>query len=128
MKLFDTHLLIWLAYEPGRLSTKAKSSFDVDAGQAFFSVVTLWEIAIKNTAPKPRLQADGPDLRRILLESGFEELSITADHTLAVQHLPPIHKDPFDRMLLAQASVERLTFVTADTVIARYPGSVKLVA
>ena len=92
-----------------------------------FSVVSLWEIAIKFALGRPDFQVDPRVLRRGLLDNGYRELPITADHALATAGLPPIHKDPFDRLLVAQATVDGIVLLTADQIVARYPGPIRLV-
>lgn len=93
----------------------------------FFSPISLWEIAIKRGLDRPDFRVDGRVLRRNLWESNFTELAVTSDHALGVHNLPPLHKDPFDRLLIAQALIEGITLLTSDRVVAQYPGSVRLV-
>jgi PIN domain nuclease of toxin-antitoxin system len=92
-----------------------------------FSVASIWEAAVKHAKGLPSFRADPVLLRNSLLRSGYEELVITGPHAAAVAHLPPIHKDPFDRLLIAQAMVEGITLLTADSTIARYPGPIRKV-
>jgi len=87
----------------------------------------LWEIAIKRALGRDDFHADPGVLRRGLLESGYEELPINGDHAVAVGVLPALHRDPFDRMLVAQAAVEGMTLVTADAQVVKYPGSIRRV-
>jgi PIN domain nuclease of toxin-antitoxin system len=89
-----------------------------------FSVASLWEIVIKNSLGRPDFVADPAVLRHALLDNDFHELPVAAEHALAVAALPALHKDPFDRLLLAQAIVEGLVLLTADKTLARYPGPV----
>ena len=100
---------------------------DSRTGLVFFSAVSLWEVAIKNGLGRPDFNIDPCFLRWGLLASGFIELDVTGAHAVAVGGLPPIHKDPFDRILIAQAQIQGLTLLTADAVVARYPGSIKLI-
>jgi PIN domain nuclease of toxin-antitoxin system len=95
--------------------------------ELFFSVASIWEVAIKRGLGRPDFQVDPRVLRRGLLENGYGELPITSDHAVAVDLLPPIHKDPFDRILVAQAVVEAITLLTSDPIVARYPGPVRAV-
>ena len=90
-----------------------------------FSAASLWEIAIKNSLGRPSFSVDPRLLRRNLLENDYRELPITGAHATAVDLLPPIHKDPFDRMLVAQAQIEGLTLMTADDTLTRYPGPIR---
>ena len=123
--LLDTHLLLWLAVRPDLLPTQATKLLADLEKALYFSVVSIWETAIKTQAQKDRprpkdLQINANHLRRNLLANGYTELTITGEHSLAVAGLPQIHKDPFDRMLLAQAEVEGFTLVTADSTVAKY--------
>ena len=93
----------------------------------FFSPISLWEIAIKRGLDRPDFRVDGRVLRRNLWESNFTELAVTSDHALGVHNLPPLHKDPFDRLLVAQARVEGLLLLTADQSIALYGDGVQQV-
>jgi len=92
-----------------------------------FSVASVWEIAIKFALGRPDFRVDPRALRRGLLDNGYAELPVTADHALATLALPPIHKDPFDQLLVAQATVEGVVLLTADPTVAGYPGPVRLV-
>jgi PIN domain nuclease of toxin-antitoxin system len=87
----------------------------------------VWEVAIKRGLGRSDFQADPRLLRRGLLDNGYTELPILSDHVVAVDSLPPIHKDPFDRLLVAQATVEGITLLTSDSLVAEYPGPVRLV-
>ncbi|MDP1605393.1 MAG: type II toxin-antitoxin system VapC family toxin [Rhodocyclaceae bacterium] len=125
--LLDTHLLLWAAGEPDRLSANARTLIDAPENELFFSAASLWEIAIKRGLGRSDFQVDARLLRRGLLDNGYGELPIGSEHAIAVADLPPIHKDPFDRMLVAQAMVEGISLLTADSSVARYPGPVRLV-
>ena len=125
--LLDTHVLLWAAEESDKLSLKAKGMIDDPENNLVFSVVSLWEIAIKRHGKDRSFRTNPHVLRRELIDRGYEELTITSQHALAVDSLPPIHTDPFDRMLAAQASTEGITLVTADTTLAKYPCPVRLV-
>jgi PIN domain nuclease of toxin-antitoxin system len=87
----------------------------------------MWEIAIKSRLGRADFQVNGRLLRRGLLDNGYEELPITSEHALAIDALPPIHGDPFDRILIAQATIEGIELLTADQVVARYPGPIRMV-
>lgn len=123
--LLDTHLLLWAVSEPDRLSREARSLLEDLENQLVFSVASLWEIAIKRGLGRPDFQVDPRLLRRGLTDNGYRELAITAEHALQIDSLPPIHRDPFDRMLVAQATVEGIALLTSDDVVARYPGPVR---
>ncbi|MFZ3019605.1 MAG: type II toxin-antitoxin system VapC family toxin [Gallionella sp.] len=118
--LLDTHILLWAASEPQRLSTKARALLLDPANQLIFSSASLWEITIKNGLERSDFNVDPRRLWRMLLVNGYRELSITSEHAIAVNELPPIHKDPFDRILIAQARVESLLLLTSDKLVAQY--------
>ncbi len=92
-----------------------------------YSVASLWELAIKYGLRRPSFVFDPRLLRRQLLGNGFGELAITGEHAIAVDQLPLLHKDPFDRLLIAQSIVEGITLITADPIVARYPAPVQRV-
>lgn len=125
--LLDTHLLLWAAAEPERLSETALSLIEDERNQLVFSAASLWEIVIKNGLQRQDFQVDAHLLRRGLLDNGYLELPITSQHTLGVGHLPPIHRDPFDRILVAQAESEGFLLLTADERVARYSGPIRRV-
>jgi PIN domain nuclease of toxin-antitoxin system len=125
--LLDTHLLLWAAGRPDRLSAEARSLIEAEENELFFSAANLWEVVIKSGLGREDFKIDARLLRRGLLDNGYSELPIGSEHVVAIEGLPPIHKDPFDRILLAQAQVEGITLVTADPTLAQYPGPVRLV-
>jgi len=125
--LLDTHILLWAAGEPGRLSAQARELILNPEHRLWFSAASLWEITIKTGLGRPDFRVDPYLLRRGLIENGYEELPIVSQHVLAVGHLPDIHKDPFDRLLVAQAEHEGALLLTSDEVVSRYPGPVRLV-
>lgn len=118
--LLDTQLLLWWAITPERLPAGIADRLADPRQPLLLSVVSLWEVAIKASLGRHDFQVDARALRIGLLGQGFRELQIRADHVLAVQHLPWIHRDPFDRLLVAQAEVEGLTLLTADSSLAAY--------
>jgi PIN domain nuclease of toxin-antitoxin system len=107
---------------PERLSEQARQIIEDRANELTFSAISIWEVAIKRGLGRADFQVDAADLRDVLLGDGFRQLDFTAVHGLAVQTLPPIHRDPFDRALLAQARAEELALMTADAQLGRYPG------
>lgn len=125
--LLDTHLLLWAAAEPDRLSADALALIGAPENELFFSAASLWEIAIKRGLGRDDFEVNPRLLRRGLLDNGYGELPIGSEHAVAIDSLPPIHKDPFDRMLVAQATVEGITLLTADSWVAQYPGPVRRV-
>ena len=125
--LLDTHLLLWAAAFPERLSANARSLIEEPENELHFSVASLWEVAIKFGLARDDFRADPRLVRRALLDNGYSELAITGNHAVAVDLLPSIHGDPFDRLLVAQAQIEAMTLLTADETIGRYPGPIQLV-
>ena len=93
----------------------------------FFSAASIWEIAIKNGLGRADFKVDVSVLRRSLLDNGYAELTINSEHAVYLKSLPPIHKDPFDRILIAQSSVEGITLLTSDELVAQYGGSIRKV-
>ena len=125
--LLDTHLLLWTAGKSHMLSQEAAELIAASDNEIAYSVVALWEIAIKNALGRSDFRVDLRFLRRQLLENGYRELSILGEHTIALEALPGHHKDPFDRLLVAQAMVESMTLLTADATLASYGGPVRRV-
>lgn len=125
--LLDTHLLLWAASSPERLPATLRALLEEPQNELFFSAASLWEIVIKRGLGRSDFQVDARALRRGLRDNGYQELAITGEHALFIDSLPPIHKDPFDRVLVAQATVEGITLLTADALVAQYPGPVRLV-
>lgn len=125
--LLDTHVLLWAASAPERLSEQAVELLADPYNTLHFSVASLWEVVIKTGLNRPDFRVDPHLLRRGLLENGYQELSVTARHVLEVSLLPPIHKDPFDRLMVAQAISEGFLLLTADELVASYPTSVRKV-
>jgi PIN domain nuclease of toxin-antitoxin system len=125
--LLDTQLLLWAAGHPERLSAATRSMINDAENQLVFSAASLWEVAIKTGLGRADFRADARLLRRGLLDNGYDELAITGEHAVAIANLPPIHKDPFDRLLVAQSAVEGILLLTADPIVAQYPGPVRKV-
>jgi PIN domain nuclease of toxin-antitoxin system len=125
--LLDTHLLLWAAGDPGRIPAAARKLIGNAQNELLFSAASLWEVAIKRGVGREDFQVDARLLRRGLVDNGYTELPILGIHAVAVESLPPLHKDPFDRMLVAQAMVEGVTLLTTDSLVAQYPGPVRRV-
>lgn len=125
--LLDTHLLLWAAGDPDKLSAPARSLLEDLGNRLIFSSASVWETAIKFRLQRPDFSIDPYRLHQGLLANGYDELPITGEHAVATIKLPPIHKDPFDRMLIAQASVEGLILLTSDAEMGRYPGAIRVV-
>jgi PIN domain nuclease of toxin-antitoxin system len=125
--LLDTHLLLWAAESFELLPEKARSLMADPFNELIFSPANLWEVAVKFGLGRPDFQVDPRLLRRGLLDNGYQELPITSEHAVFVAALPHIHKDPFDRILVARAIVEGITLLTANIVVAQYPEPVQIV-
>ena len=125
--LLDTHLLLWAAGEPERLSKPARRLIDDPDNELLFSAASLWEVAIKRRLGREDFKVDARLLRRGLLDNGYSELSIISDHVVATESLPLLHRDPFDRILVAQATVEGVTLLTIDSLVSQYPGPIRAV-
>ena len=125
--LLDTHLLLWAAATPERLSKEATTMIQNRENRLYFSAVSICEITIKRGLGRTDFHVDPALLRRGLVENGYDELPVTSTHAIEIGRLPAMHKDPFDRMLVAQAGSEGLLLLTSDTHVARYPGPIRLV-
>lgn len=125
--LLDTHLLLWAAGQPDRLSAKAARLIGNPENELLFSAASLWEVTIKRGLGRNDFQVDPRLLRRGLLDNGYGELPIVSDHVVAIDSLPAMHKDPFDRILVAQATVEGITLLTTDSLVGQYPGPIRTV-
>lgn len=118
--LLDTHLLIWAAIDDPDLPDEARAVIEDTDNTLYFSVASMWEIVIKSALGRDDFQLDARVLRRSLLDAAYEELSIEAQHAFEVASLPPLHKDPFDRLLIGQAMAEGIVLLTHDEQIRRY--------
>lgn len=127
MPLLDTNLILWAAFEPARLSPRASRQLRSRERPLAFSQASLWEVAIKTSLARPGFSVDSRMLQQALIAEGFIELSITMTHIARVSGLPWIHRDPFDRMLVAQAMEDGLSLLTADTTLKGYGRFVKVV-
>ncbi|MCC7006007.1 MAG: type II toxin-antitoxin system VapC family toxin [Ottowia sp.] len=125
--LLDTHVLLWAAGQHDRLSAAAQALLNDQQNQLFFSSASIWEVVIKRALGRSDFVADPRLLRHGLLNNGYTELPVTSEHALMVETLPPLHKDPFDRMLVGQAMAEPMKLITADGVLAQYTDLVMLV-
>jgi PIN domain nuclease of toxin-antitoxin system len=125
--LLDTHVLLWVANSPERLSRAVCDLLQDSDNEIYFSILSLWEIAIKKSLGRENFQVDARVLHRALCNEGYKELGITSEHVVSIDSLPLLHKDPFDRLLISQATVEGITLLTNDSVLANYPGPLQLV-
>jgi PIN domain nuclease of toxin-antitoxin system len=123
----DTHILLWTIAESRRLSAAARALIGEPDNELTFSSVSLWEVAIKAGRGRDDFRIDVSSLRRSLFDNGYAELPMTGAHAAALAGLPAIHRDPFDRILVAQAIVEGFTLLTSDPMVAKYPGPIRLV-
>ena len=117
--LLDTHMLLWAA--AGSLPKSAMELVLDGNNTLYFSPASIWEAGIKKNLGRNDFKVDLEVLRRGLLDNQYNELPITSLHALAANDLPPIHKDPFDRMLLAQAKAEGISLLTSDIALREYP-------
>ncbi len=120
--LLDTHILLLAATD--LLPKKIEELITTEENSLFFSAASIWEIVIKNDLNRPDFQVDSYMLHNELLNNGYAEIAIDSYHTLMTGKLPRLHKDPFDRILVAQAQAERATIVTCDEILTQYPCSV----
>lgn len=125
--LLDTHLLLWAAGEPSRLSKEARSLISDPDNELLFSAASLWEVSIKCGLGRKDFKADPRILRRGLLDNGYGEIPIHSDHVVVLDTLPAIHRDPFDRILVAQAVAEGIELVTTDSQLVQYGGHIRRV-
>ena len=125
--LLDTHLLLWAVASSQRVSPEARSLIEDPRNDVFFSAASLWEIAIKSTLRRKDFRVDLPLMRSAMSDMGVIELPVRSEHTVRVTELPPVHRDPFDRLLVAQSLVEPMVLLTNDAVLARYGPVVRVV-
>jgi PIN domain nuclease of toxin-antitoxin system len=123
--LLDTQLLLWSAGQSERLPAQARQMIADANNELWFSSASFWEIAIKRGLGRRDFEVEPHLLHRGLLDHGYRELAITSAHTMATEHLPSIHKDPFDRLLIAQAETEGVLLLTCDQPLAQYPGPIR---
>ena len=126
--LLDTHLLIWSARDETRFSPALIARLTDPENTLVFSVASLWEIAIKHSLGRADFHFDPAVVRPGLLAQGYEELPITGPQVIATTTLPALHRDPFDRLLVAQAQIEGITLLTSDATLASYPGPIERVS
>jgi len=122
--LLDTHIILWAAGQPEKLSESARSLLTTPENILFFSAASIWEIVIKRGLGREDFKVDPRRLRKMLIMHGYTELPVTAEHALTVESLPLLHKDHFDRLLLAQARAEGMLLLTVDAYVLQYQESV----
>jgi PIN domain nuclease of toxin-antitoxin system len=126
--LLDTHLLLWAALDDARLTPAARALIGDPGNELAYSAASIWEVVLKAGLGRADFTLDARVLRGGLLAAGYREMPVTAEHAIGLTRLPALHRDPFDRILLAQAEAEGATLLTADRALAQYPGPVRLVA
>lgn len=125
--LLDTHILLWSLGETRRLTTETRDMLTDPANELLFSAASIWEISIKRTLGRSDFLWDARVVRRALRDGQYREIPISSEHAAMVAELPPLHKDPFDRMLIAQSLVEGALLLTADERLARYAAPVRVI-
>jgi PIN domain nuclease of toxin-antitoxin system len=124
--LVDTHMLVWLAAATARLPLAAREIIEDPDNEIFFSSASIWELTIKHSLGKGEIPVHPRVLHTALAAHDFQEIAITSLHGLAAGSLPPIHKDPFDRIMIAQSIAEDCILITSDRMLARYDAPVRL--
>jgi PIN domain nuclease of toxin-antitoxin system len=125
--LVDTHLLLWAVASSSQLPRGARALMEDPANEVYYSAASIWEIAIKSALGRKDFRVDVPSLLAALQRMGFVELPVTGAHAARVAQLKNIHRDPFDRLLVAQSIVEPLTLLTNDALLARYGDGIRVV-
>jgi PIN domain nuclease of toxin-antitoxin system len=123
--LLDTHILLWAAFDT--LPPEAMKWVLDESNALYFSTASIWEVVIKNGLGRSDFNVDAGEFYRGLIANGYEEINVEGKHALTVATLPPIHKDPFDRIIIAQSMTEKIAILTSDENVARYDKSVILV-
>jgi len=122
--LLDTHIVLWAAGQPEKLSKPVRTLLTTSENFLFFSAASMWEIVIKRGLGREDFKVNPRRLKKMLIVHGYTELPVTAEHAFTVETLPLLHKDPFDRLLIAQARTEGMLLVTVDTAVSQYQESV----
>lgn len=125
--LVDTQLLLWNALGSQRLPARVGRLFRDGRHEFFASVASLWEVAIKSSQGKKGFAVSAVSLRENLIDNGFHELPVTGAHAVAIDRLPQLHGDPFDRLIVAQALVEPMVLITTDARLGAYPGTIEVI-
>jgi PIN domain nuclease of toxin-antitoxin system len=125
--LLDTHFILWLPIGGRGISRTARALVNNSANDFLFSAASLWEIALKRARYGRKFAFDPREIRRQMIENGYEELPVLGSHAVAMDAVAPTHRNPFDRLLIAQAVVEGITLLTVDSTIARHPGPIRKV-
>ncbi|PTM93623.1 type II toxin-antitoxin system VapC family toxin [Mycoplana dimorpha] len=120
--LLDTHILIWAAGDIAAMPKSVRAIIEDERNVLLFSPASIWETAIKHGQGRSDFRADPRTLHQRLLDNGYLELPINSEHAIRIAGLPPLHKDPFDRILIAQALAENVALLTIDKLVLQYPG------
>ena len=123
--LLDTHILLWALAEPRRLDRGTRATIESSDTEVLFSVASIWEIAIKSGLGRSDFAFDAEEIAQAALDTGFTEIAVRAKAAALVARLPLLHRDPFDRVLVAQAIVEPATLYTADQQLVPYSDLVR---
>lgn len=125
--LLDTHIILWAVTDSPKLPDAAREMIQDERNQIYFSAASIWEVAIKYSMSPDQLPVSSGDLLKYVEQSGYMELPVSAEHASGVAVLPPVHKDPFDRILVAQAIAEPMRFLTHDRLLEQYGSPVFIV-
>lgn len=125
--LLDSHLLVWSAAQTSKISVQTRVLLEDPDNLLFFSSASIWELSVKHALGKGDIPVHPRVLYQALHEQDFVELPLKGPHTFVLETLPPIHKDPFDRLLIAQAIHEEMLLLTSDAIVAQYEGPIRLV-
>ncbi len=125
--LVDTHLLLWSVAASKKLPPTAREMLTDPANDVFYSAASVWEIAVKSGLGRDDFQVDMPSLLQAFVTAGFVELAITSTHAARATSLPDLHKDPFDRLLVAQALSEPALLLTNDAQLGQYGAHVQVI-
>lgn len=126
--LVDTHVLLWAVAEPDKLPSAHRERLESPDNEILFSAASIWELAIKVQIGRLPLAVSPEEIAGAAARIGFDELPVTAAHAAAIRQLPLYHRDPFDRLLIAQTIHEPARFLTADAMLKRYSDLVDVVA
>ena len=124
--LLDTHILIWAAISPHKISPELASLLSDPSNHLYFSSASIWEISIKESLGKSDFKVSSKKLNDGLIENGYKEIKVSALHTMEVIKLPFIHRDPFDRILVATAIWENMPLLTNDSTLSPYHSLVRV--
>jgi PIN domain nuclease of toxin-antitoxin system len=125
--LVDTHVFLWAVAEPQKLPKASRAKLEAGGNDVLFSAASIWELAIKLQIRRLVLPVEIEELTEAAERMGFAELPISAAHAAGVRRLPPYHRDPFDRLLVAQAIHEPARLLTADRILGQYSNLVEII-